>query len=221
MRFILLAIALIGVAFYISNPQVFGVKKKFELSTGGHVTRNETGGANFDFAKIGDFGAEMFDLFTSEPDDSAPAIVAAVATTEAESPQSSEDSKILIAIDTPDLNSYTGQMTAISNALQADPIATAAHMQTAMQACLTDKSPPQLTNYFVGLVQVVSQTSQLPQAQQAEGFAQYSAPLTQALKTWLQILPEDQRAANTQVLQTWAAQPQALVACNQVWLSAR
>ncbi|NOR64348.1 MAG: hypothetical protein GQ535_17905 [Rhodobacteraceae bacterium] len=221
MRFILLAFALIGVAFYISNPQAFGGKKKFELSTGGQVTRNETGGANFDFAKIGEIGADMFDLFTTEPDDSAPTIVAAVAKSDIEATESHEGSQILSAIDTPDLSTYAGQMAAISSALQADPIASAAHMHTAMQACLTDKSPPQLTNYFVGLVQVVSQTSQLPEAQQAESFAQYSAPLTLALKTWLQILPEDQRVANTLVLQSWAAQPQALVACNQAWLSAR
>ncbi|HIP23557.1 MAG TPA: hypothetical protein EYG79_08210 [Rhodobacteraceae bacterium] len=219
MRFILLAFALIGVVFYISNPQAFGVKKKFEFSVGGQVTRNETGGANFDFSKIGDFGVEMYEKFTATPDDSDSGVVATAANVEAETTLGHSETQILSSISTPDLDTYTGQMAAISRALQAEPTATAAQMQTAMQACLTTESPEQLTNYFVGLVQVVAQTAQLPQAQQADSFKQYSAPLTQALRGWLQFLPEDQRVANTLVLQQWAAQPKALVACNLAWLS--
>ncbi len=221
MRFILLAFALIGVVFFVSNPQAFGMKKKFEFSVGGKVERNETGGANIDFSEIGRFGAEMFGFLKTEPDDSPSIIAPKAASSQSEAIQSSNESQILSSMNTSDLGTHAGQMAAISSALQAEPIATAKHMQTAMQACLTEASPPPLTNYFVGLVQVVSQTSQLPEAQQAESFAQYSAPLTQALKTWLQFLPEDQRAAHTLILETWAAQPQALVACNQTWLSER
>ena len=218
MRFILLAFALIGVVFYISNPQAFGVKKKFEFSIDGHTTRNDTGGADFDFTKIGDFGMEMYEKFTDTPSDSDSGVVAAVASVEAETALGGDETQILSSINAPDLGTYMGQMAAISRALQAEPTATAAQMQTAMQACLTNESPEQLTNYFVGLVQVVAQTAQLPQAQQADSFKEYSAPLTQALRGWLQFLPEDQRVANTLILQQWAAQPKALVACNLAWL---
>ncbi len=221
MRFILLAFALIGIIFYITNPQAFGVKKKFELSTGGHVVRNETGGANFDFTIIGDFGASLLGKLTAAPDDSANSAPADVASIAAFAPAGNKKNLILSAISSPDVGTYQGQMAAISQALQADPTATAAEMQTAMQACLPDRAPPQMINYFVGLVQVVAQTSQLPQAQQADSFRKYSEPLTQTLKVWLQLLPEDQRAANTLVLQDWAARPKALVACNQTWLTVR
>jgi len=216
MRFIFLAIALLGAALFISSPQVFGNKKKFQLSDNGRVVRPEPNKTGFDFSKIGDFGVEMYKKFTTTHDDSG----SIDTTTEPETAIGSAESQVNNTQNAPDLSTYNGQVLAISLAMQNDLEAATSQMKIAMQACLTTQSPEQLTNYFVGLVQVVAETSQLPQAQQADNFRLKNAPLTQALAGWLRFMPEDQRAAHTLVLQNWAAQPKALVACNLAWLTA-
>lgn len=218
MRFIILALALIGAALYISNPQAFGAKKKFQLSENGRVVSREPDRARFDFTKIGDFGVELYEKFIAAPDDSASTQAIEVARTKPALQTDPENSQVLSAVGTPESLTYEGQLAAISAALHENPEATAAQMQAATQACLSNQAPDPLANYFSGLVQVVAQTSQLPQAQQVESFKSLSAPLTQALKAWLQFLPEDQRAVNTAVLQDWAARPKDLVACHQAWL---
>lgn len=228
MRFILIAIGLLGLALYISNPQSFGAKKKFELSTDGRVARNDKGKPEVDFGKVAEYGASLFEIVLgrapdSPSDSSAPPPATApiiAATAETPAPEKPDNSRMLSAINAPDLSTREGQMLAITTALQADPAGTATLMQSAMQACMPENTPPQLVNYFTGIVQAVSQTAQLPTAQQAESFARTTEPLNTALKAWLKFMPEAQRSANTGILQYWAARPNDLIACNLPWLGA-
>jgi len=215
MRFILLALAMIGVVFYISNPQAFGAKKKFQLTGNGHVERNMTGGANVDFTKIADFGVDMFDRLSNTRDDSASLELASA---EENTQNIATEAHILSARDGPDLNSYEGQLSAIAKALEEDHNRTSIYMKIATQACVANRPAHEITSYFVGLVQAVAHTAQLPQAQQGEGFRSESAALTQELTAWLKELPADERAANTLVLQEWAARSNELVACQLAWL---
>ncbi|MBL1436587.1 MAG: hypothetical protein COB08_010365 [Rhodobacteraceae bacterium] len=219
MRFILLSIALFGLVLYISNPEAFGKKREFKLSVGGRIVREEPKGATIDFAKIGDFGVEMYESFFDSPDDSASNDTIVLAGNDQTSAPNGPETQILSAISAPDITTYSGQVSAISFAMHADPVGTTTQMQAAMKACLPHQYPEPLTNYFVGLVQVVSETAQLPLAEQTANFREESAPLTQALRAWLQFLPEDQRAENTLLLQDWAARPKDLVACHISWLS--
>ncbi len=204
MRFILLAFALIGVALYLSNPQTFGISQGFQLSGGDRIARR---GAPLNFSKIGDFGAEMFDFFTDDP---ARDGLLEMASNESEGTQAFSAVKVA--------PSYAAQLTAIAAALHSTPEATAAEMFSATQACLPAETPDPMINYFSGLVQVVAQTAQFPQAEQTAEFKRLSAPLTEALIAWLQFMPEEQRAAQTAVLQAWADRPEALVACHRAWL---
>lgn len=204
MRFILLAFALIGVALYLSNPAAFGVYQGFQLSGGDRIARR---GAPLNFSKIGDFGTDVFDFFTDDP---ARDRLLEMASNE------SEGTQAFSAVKVPP--SYEVQLAAITAALHSAPETTAAEMFSATQACLPVQTPEPLVNYFSGLVQVVAQTAQFPQVEQTAEFQRLSAPLTQALIAWLQFMPEEQRAAQTAVLQTWADRPKALVACHQAWL---
>lgn len=219
MRFILMSLALFGIVLYISNPEAFGKKREFKLSVGGRIVREEPKGATIDFTKIGIFGVEMYEKFFVTPDDSPSNAAVALAGNEQAGPENGAESQILSAIGNPDLATYSGQIAAISVAMQADSAATTTQMQAAMTSCLPNHAPEQLANYFVGLVQVVSETAQLPLAEQANNFSEQSAPLTQSLRAWLQFQPEDQRAENTRVMQDWAARPKDLVACHIGWLS--
>ncbi len=220
MRFILISIALFGLVLYISNPEAFGKKKKFEIVVGGRYVREEPKAATLDFEKIGIFGVEMYERFFASPDDSVSNEVIELAAIEPTVLLDATGTHILSAIDTPDIATYSGQVAAIWLAMQANAEATTTQMRAAMQVCLSNQAPEPLANYFAGLVQVVAEIEQLPQAQQADNFREKSAPLTQDLRVWLQLLPEDQRAANTLVLQDWAARPKDLVACHIGWLSA-
>ena len=221
MRFIILALVLIGVALYISNPQAFGVKQKFQLSGNGGILSREPERPNFDFTKISEFGVKLYEKFTASPEDSASTETVELASAEPTPSATTANSQALSAIGGPDLATYDGQLAAIALALQNAPVDTAAQMRSATQACLATQAPEPLANYFSGLVQVIAQTTQLPQAQQVESFKAQSAPLTQALKAWLKFMPEEQRAANTAILQDWAARPKELVACHLAWLNAR
>jgi len=220
MRFIILALALIGVALYISNPQAFGVKQKFQLSENGRVMSRAPERPRFDFTIIGDLGVELYEKFTASPSDSASVNEVEIASGQDNTPLNGIESQTLSAIGSPDVTTYEGQLSAIATAMQNAPEATTTQMRAATRACLTAQAPEPLANYFAGLVQVVAQTAQLPQAQQVESFKAQSAALTQALRGWLQFMPEDQRAANTRILQDWAARPKDLVACHRAWLSA-
>ncbi len=204
MRFILLAFALIGVALYLSNPATFGVYQGFQLSGGDRVVRR---GAPLNFSKIGDFGSEMFDFLT---DNLARDRLLEMARNESDATQA------FSAVKVPP--SYKAQLTAITAALHSAPETTAADMFSATQACLPAQTLEPMVNYFSGLVQVFAQTAQFPQAEQTAEFERLSAPLTQTLIAWLQFMPEEQRATQTEVLQAWADRPTELVACHQAWL---
>ncbi len=217
MRFIFLAFALFGVAFYVSNPQVFGSKRTFQTSENGRIVRNQTGGNNVDLAAIGEYGAELFNKFTKSADDSAPE--GSATAQNSTQPASQPDSQILSAIQTPDLSTYEGRLAAISVAMQNNPETTNTAMRSATTACLGAQTSPILANYFAELVQLVAQTSQLPSTAQAASFQPKSAALTALLKAWLASLPEAERAAATQELQNWAGRSADLVACHVAWLS--
>ncbi len=220
MRYIILALALIGAALYISNPQAFGVKQKFQLSENGRVVSRAPERSRFDFTIIGDLGTELYEKFAASPSDSASAEGMDAASGQEDTALNGTETLTLSAIGTSDVATYEGQLSAIAAAMRNAPDATTAQMRAATQACLPAQAPEPLANYFTELVQVVAHTAQLPQAQQVESFKAQSAPLTQALKAWLKFMPEDQRAANTAILQDWAAQPKDLVACHLAWLGA-
>ncbi len=220
MRFILLAFALFIGALFISDPQAFGVPKKFQLSGNGRVVSHEPDRASFDLGKISEFGAGIYAKLTESQGDSRGENAGAAVESGNQASSSAADSQVLSAIEDTGISGYDQQLVAISNALHERPEATAALMQSATQACLSAEAPGPLVNYFSGLVQVVALTAQLPQTQQVESFKAQSAPLTQALKAWLKFMPDDQRAANTAILQDWAARPKDLVACHLTWLTA-
>lgn len=234
MRFILLAFALLGVAFYISNPEVFGAKRNFQIAENGRVVPNQTGGANFDFAKIGEFGGEMFDMLLGSDTDSVESaassaqnaatdgvtpLIETASATPAQTAISETPPMMLSAIQTPDLGSYDGQLAAIARALQDDPMTASANMRAATVACLDAQAPAVLANYFVGIVQLIAETSQLPEAEQTANFTSKSQPLTELVKAWMASLPAAQRGQVTQELQNWAGRPTELVACHQPWLT--
>jgi hypothetical protein len=207
MRFILLAMALLGVVYYISNPQQFGLKHKIELSGNGRIAFAQPAGAHVDFSKISQYGANLLDSLALASGDSGAGGTA-----------TRVDTRVMSAIEASALTVYKGRLAAISAALRSQPEATAAQMQAATKACLPAGAPPQLVNYFSGLVQVVALTSELPPEQQLASFNARSAPLTKAMKAWLAFMPDADREANTRILTEWAARPKALVACHQTWL---
>ncbi len=244
MRFILLAFALLAAIFYISNPQAFGVKQNFKVSGNGRVERNLTGGANVDFTKIGEFGANLFNDFMETGTDSVEdlqtnaqngglingalpngalpnerqSLARITATPTPQVQPETADTNILSAIKSSDLTSYDGRLTAIATAMSNDPVTTSAEMNIAMNACLNVETSTVLSSYFVGLVQLVAETSQLPAGQRADNLKVKSQPLNSLLNAWVSSLPKNERSATIQTLQNWAGKPTELVACHMEWL---
>lgn len=203
MRFVLLALVMLGAALYLADPRSFGVRKGFELSGGKPVAGLSP---RLDISKIGDFGAEMVD-------------VVAVASNRAAEAYAASGNQVYRTAKYPP--SYQAQLDGITLALTDAPEETAANMYDATKACLEEGgavASPQLVNYFSGLVQIVAQIAALPEEEKAERFNLLSGPLTDALKAWLMFTPEGQRAENEVILADWAARPKALVACHLEWL---
>jgi len=206
MRFVLLAFVLIGVALFLANPRSFGVGYGVELSEGKSLARVTP---RLNLSKIGDFGAEMVD-------------VVIVASSRAAESYAASGNQVYRTVKQPP--TYPEQLRAIALALSVEPEETAVSMYDATEACLGEsgiEAAPQMVNYFSGLVQVVAITAELPEAEKAEQFVALSAPLTVSLKAWLQFMSESERAENALLLESWAAQPKALVACHLDWLNLR
>jgi len=230
MRFILMAIALMGVGLYLANPQAFGAKGKFNTSNAGHVVVNQRGAARVDLGKIEASGAALFGKIASSLSDSpapeSPQSQPAAATTDVASavpstPETPASSKILSAIEAPDLSTYNGRLAAIYTALNQNPEQTSAAMHDATKACLSPGASDILVNYFVQMVQLTAKTAHHPLVEQAAYFKTNSAPLTNLVKVWLGSLPEAESTIATQELQSWAARPVQLVACHFNWLNSR
>lgn len=228
MRFILMAIALLGVASYMANPELFGQKKKFSLSGTGQVRIEQRGakGIEIDWEAL---GTEFADLVFSDdspavdpsppPADGAIANMA-VSTPEAPAPAPQVADEVAIQENQPDLGSYEGQLNAIAHALEENPVQTEAAMKAATRACATSEMPDILSNYFVKLVALVATTKQLPIDQQRDYFSAQNAELNASIKLWLFSQPAGSRASAKSTMEGWGANPADLVACHLVWLDA-
>ncbi len=228
MRFILMAVALFCVGFYISDPQAFGKKGNFNSSVNGHVAVNRRG-SSLSLDKIGTAGAELFGKIAATAQDAAApspenqsesgAVLASAAPVAPDTPLDAPvTSHILSAIEEPDLNSYNGRLAAIYTALNKNQSQTEAAMHAATKTCLRPGSSDILVNYFVQMVQLTAKTAHRPVVEQAAYFKTNSAPLTNLVKIWLGSLSSEESAIATAELQNWAARPVELVACNMAWL---
>jgi len=223
-RFILAALILLGLASYLANPELFGQKKKFSLSGTGNVRLEQRGvkGMEINWEAIGTEFAAL--ILPGENEAPAPPPEVATAANMAVTPPPAtplEVDEISAQKIEVDLGSYEGQLQAISNAIQADPAQTEALMTSATRSCIPTEMPEVLSNYFVKLVALVAVTTQMPKEAQRAHFSAQNAELGATIKLWLFSQPADERAAAQSIMQNWASQPAALVACHLGWLEAR
>lgn len=231
MRYILGAMLLIGAALFLANPEIFGNKNKFKLSSGGQISIDQRGAQKIEI-NWDAISSNLVGLVSSESPNEAEVageivtsseeVVVATVQTEP-TVNAPQDAQILSVTpdDTPDLTSYDGQLSAIALAIESDSVRTHALMQAAVHQCLGAETPETIQNYFLKLVELAATAKNLPDNEQRAYFTSQNAELTTTLKFWLRSQPENARVSANNILKSWAARPTDLVACHLEWLQAQ